>query len=190
MTPGPPGKIHVCVSSSACMWACVLLVACSVNHNPWCMSRFLLPQWSLPETRGWQVWVGSASQPCRADAIPTLQMGPLRLAEVKGPAWDSRPDSRGCRHSSSVPPPLWKMGLWFSSPRPLKEETCPRFADSRSHILHWSCGAWGAPWWLGGQVGPHACWAPPASSGCFASSCRGPWASWPVSTSITRSEIQ
>ena len=88
-------------------------------------SRFLLPQWSLPETRGWQVRVGSASQPCRADAIPTLQMGTPRLAEVKGPAWDSRPDSRGCRHSSSVPPPLWKMGLWFSSPRPLKEETCP-----------------------------------------------------------------
>ena len=160
MTPGPPGKIHVCVSSSACMWACVLLVACSVNHNPWCMSRFLLPQWSLPETRGWQVRVGSASQPCRADAIPTLQMGTPRLAEVKGPAWDSRPDSRGCRHSSSVPPPLWKMGLWFSSPRPLKEETCPSL---QIHAPTSSTGPVGLGGLLGGLVvrwvhmpaGPH-----------------------------------
>ena len=139
------------VPSRACMWACVLLVVCSINHNnPRCVSHLLFPQWSLPETRVWQVWVGSASQPCRADVIPTLQMGTLRLVEVKGPTWDSHPDSRVCRHSSSVPPSLWKVGVWFSSPTRLHGGDSLLFADSCSHILHWSCGAWGGL--LGGLV--------------------------------------
>lgn len=144
------------VSSRACMWACVLLAACSVNHNnPRCTSHHLLPQWSLPETRVWQVRVGSASQPCRADAIPTLQMGTPRLAEAKGPTWDSCPDSRVRRHSRLVPPPFWKVGLWLSTPPPPpRRRLAPlcRFMLPHPPLALWGLGGSLVAWWSGGST--------------------------------------
>lgn len=174
--PGPPGGslgcLHV-VHVGVCVAGCV----CCKPQQP---SVVIASRDLCVAGAG-----GSASQPCRAkDAIPTLQMGTRGFARVKGPGIHALTPVR--RHSKVGASSLLGGSL-APAPRPLHGgDSGPLCRLMLPHPPLALAGAGGSlvAWWLGGST-CGACRAPPASSSCFASSCCGPWASWPVSTSIT-----